>query len=96
MDEKQYPDGKDAAQTLTSQVITSSDRLPPPPLTSEGATSGAVWVRDTEKKNPYFYTVIFARIFIYSFEIPLRVFTLTHYTDACVYIHFIGNIISCL
>lgn len=51
MGEKQYPDGKDVAQTLTSQVITSSDRLPPPPLTSEGATSGAVWVRDTEKKK---------------------------------------------
>lgn len=76
MDEKQYPDGKDVAQTLTSQVITSSDRLPPPPLTSEGATSGAVWVRDTETK-PCFYMVIFGRRFIYSFEIPLRVLKLT-------------------
>lgn len=32
---------------LTSQVITSSDRLPPPPLTSEGGTSGAARVRET-------------------------------------------------
>lgn len=32
--------------TLTSHVITSSDRLPPPPLTSEGGTSGAEGERD--------------------------------------------------
>lgn len=31
-----------AAQTLTSQVITSSEWLPPPPPTSDGGTSGAV------------------------------------------------------
>lgn len=44
--EDHLPKGADAAQTLTSQVITSSDRLPPPPLTSEGGTSGTTQVRE--------------------------------------------------
>lgn len=44
--EDHHPKGADAAQTLTSQVITSSDRLPPPPLTSEGGTSGTTQVRE--------------------------------------------------
>lgn len=43
---------KALARQLTSHVMTSSDLLPPPPLTSDGGVSGTV-----EKKNMAIYTV---------------------------------------